>query len=257
MSRPDPIGSVVELWRYPVKSMAGESVRASGVGPRGLWGDRGWAVRDDAERRTGTAKRLPALLRFQARYANEPEGDEAPEAWIDPPDGPRFASGSPEAAERLSAALRRPATFWRLETSKPPDYPSKALRRAPPLPAYFDDAAVHLITTASLSAMRRRRPGSDFDRRRFRPNIVVEAAEAPEGFPEEAWRGRALGIGTAVLRVLSAVARCVMTTLETGELGRDPAILEAVARERANRLGAYLSVERPGRLAVGDEVRLA
>lgn len=109
------IGTIREIWRYPVKSMAGELLDSAEVGPNGLRGDRGWAIRDVAKRECRGAKQWPVLLDCRACWRAEPPGDMAtegaPHVDITLPDGSRLASDSPDVNERLSALLRTAVTF--------------------------------------------------------------------------------------------------------------------------------------------------
>ena len=97
--------------------------------------------------------------------------------------------------------------------------------------------------------------GSDLDVRRFRPNLLVEAAGGA-AFPEDAWVGRVLRIGELLMRVDQRDKRCVMVNVDPDTTERDPAILRAIARERQACLGVYGSTVRPGCVAVGDAVVL-
>src|SRR5258706_4114488 len=104
------IGVVREIWRYPVKSMGGESIGRCALGTLGVPGDRGWALRDEGAGEIRGAKKLPALLRCRARYRDEPGAGAVPHADIVLPDGATTASDAPDAAARLSPAVGRPGT---------------------------------------------------------------------------------------------------------------------------------------------------
>ena len=107
------VGKVREVWRYPVKSMAGERLEGSGVGARGLWGDRGWALRDEEAGEIRGAKISPALMLCAARYREQPVcGDAPPHVEITLPDGSRTASDAPDVNERLSTLVGRRVTLW-------------------------------------------------------------------------------------------------------------------------------------------------
>src|SRR6185369_9883715 len=86
------IGIVRELWRYPVKSMGGESIPSCELGTLGIPADRGWALRDEDAGEVRGAKKLPALLRCRARYRTEPAGDDVPPVDIVLPDGAATAT---------------------------------------------------------------------------------------------------------------------------------------------------------------------
>jgi uncharacterized protein YcbX len=101
------VGRVREIWRYPVKSMAGERLECSHVGTCGLWGDRAWAIRDEETGEIHNAKRHPALLRCSASYRTAPGADYIPHVDITLPDGSTVSSDSPAASVRLSELMGR------------------------------------------------------------------------------------------------------------------------------------------------------
>ncbi len=105
------VGKVREIWRYPVKSMAGEKLGSCSVGPAGLPGDRGWALRDRAAGEIRGAKYLPALMQCAARYREPPVDGRVPHVDITLPDGTRTASDAPDVDARLSALLGREVTL--------------------------------------------------------------------------------------------------------------------------------------------------
>ena len=93
------IGRVAAIWRYPVKSMGGEQIPGCLLGPRGIPGDRGWAIRDESAGEIRGAKKLPQLLLCAARYVEEPTDGRIPVAEITLPDGRRVRSDRTEAAD--------------------------------------------------------------------------------------------------------------------------------------------------------------
>src|SRR5881409_864378 len=219
------VGRVSELWRYPVKSMGGERRERYQLGPRGIVGDRGWAVRDEAAGEIRGAKKLPALLLLGARYLEEPAADRIPPAEITFPDGARVRIDAPEAAARLTELLGRRVTLWPLRPSddrahyrrglpdnpdfetelrgifgRLPDeplpdlavFPPELFEYTSPPGTYFDALPLHLLTTASLRALERLSPASRFDRRRFRPNFLIEPEGGPDALVENGWCGEAL-----------------------------------------------------------------
>jgi len=96
---------------------------------------------------------------------------------------------------------------------------------------------------------------SDFDARRFRPNLLIESEDG-DGFPENAWVGQRLRVGSAVFHVAMACPRCVITTHAVGALPTDPRIMRTLVKENAGDLGVYAAVETPGTVAEGDAVEL-
>ena len=110
------VGKVKEVWRYPLKSMAGERLEAAGVGARGLYGDRGWALRDEGAGEIRGAKISPALMLCSARYREEPAAEGAPpHADITLPDGTETSTDAADVNERLSELVGRRVTLWPLQ----------------------------------------------------------------------------------------------------------------------------------------------
>ncbi|HZC45532.1 MAG TPA: MOSC N-terminal beta barrel domain-containing protein [Candidatus Acidoferrum sp.] len=283
------IGTVKEIWRYPVKSMAGERLQRAKVGTLGIHGDRGWAIRDEKAGEIRNARKLPALLHCKAVYIREPSERDVPPAQITMPDGTTFRSDSAEAAERLSEMLGRSVSIWpiqppterdflrraapdnpdmtaemreifgRLENEPLPDFstlPPEVLEFTSPFGTYFDAFPFQLLTTASLNALAKRNPGADFDSRRFRPNILVETERGIEGLVEAQWSGRTLRIGATRIKVEMPTVRCVIPTLDQPGVKKDPSVLRTIVRDAAQNLGAYATIATGGTIALGDEVTL-
>src|SRR4051794_35655022 len=108
------VGTVAEIWRYPVKSMGGERVARSAIAARGLHADRMWAVRDVELDTFTTARRWPILLQCGARFAQDPTGrragpGEVLEVIITFPDGSEVSSADPAISDRLSELIGKPA----------------------------------------------------------------------------------------------------------------------------------------------------
>jgi MOSC domain-containing protein len=226
------VGLVADLVRFPVKSFGGERLRRGFVGPFGLLGDRRIAVvGEDGD--IGTARRAHRLLAYAA-HSTERESGEG--AQVRAPDGRTLAWDDPELARALSADLGRPVRLVRS-------------------PASFHDAApLHLVTDASLTAMEGWL-GGEVDRRRFRPNLVVELDDPEASFAEAGWMGRRLALGDGLtVEVVSPTERCAITTFDPDTLERDTRVLAALARERENLFGVYARVLTPGWVAVGDPV---
>ncbi|MEU1226264.1 MOSC domain-containing protein [Streptomyces sp. NPDC005828] len=127
---------------------------------------------------------------------------------------------------------------------------------------FFDYGRVHLVTTSSLTRLQSVYPAGDFDPRRFRPNLVIETGEGPP-FAEDGWQGWQLRVGEALFRVVVPTPRCVVPALGHDELGADPGIMRAIAREhrihvfdlgRLACLGVYLDVLEPGEVRLGDSI---
>lgn len=106
------IGTVKEIWRYPVKSMAGERLQSCRVDPLGIPGDRGWALRDETKGEITNGKRFPLLMQCAARYRTEPAGSSIPQVDMFLPDGSSTSSDDAEVNTRLSELLGKPVTLW-------------------------------------------------------------------------------------------------------------------------------------------------
>ena len=266
-------GTVVSLRRYPVKSMMGEELNAAHVTPSGLLGDRALALVDAADGKIVSAKnprKWPGMFNFQAAYVEPPRpGEASPPVRVTLPDGTIVSSQEDNANEVISRALGRPVT---LETAAPEqpcleeywpdlqelDHRDTVTDEKIAAGTFFDAAQVHLLTTATLDALRKAYPEGRFEVRRFRPNIVIQPSTGGEGFVENAWIDRLLTIGDQVqLRITGPCPRCVMTTLGQGDLPADTGILRTAARQNQAHVGVYATVVQGGTVYRGDEVRLA
>ncbi len=266
------IGSVVSLWRYPVKSMMGEELNATEVTERGLLGDRAYALVDNSDGKAATAKnprKWPRLFDFRATLL-EPAGagTKDPPVRIALPDGVTVSSDQGDLNQILSKALNREVTFRAAQHGvvsaeeywpdmEGLDHRDTVTDFTLPEGTFFDVAMVHLLTTATLDRLRELYPQGRFEVRRFRPNIVVQPASGEKGFAENAWVGHTLAIGTAVrLNITGPCGRCVMTTLAQGDLPRDPGILRTAAQHNQANVGVYAAVVRGGTIHRGDSVRI-
>lgn len=264
------VGSVVALWRYPVKSMMGEELNALHVTARGVLGDRAYALVDAEEGKVVSAKnprKWPSLFDFRATFVEPPRGAGPLGAVrITLPDGSTVTSGDEQVDRVISAALGRqvrlqsaPLAAPQLEEYWPKieglDHQDEVTDEAMLAGTFLDAAPVHLLTTTTLDTLRRACPEGRFEVRRFRPNIVVRVDAPAAEFPEDEWLGRVLRIGAAVrLRVERRCPRCVMTTLAQGDLPADMQILRTAARLHKADVGAYASVVCGGFVKRGDSV---
>ena len=265
-------GSIVSLWRYPVKSMMGEEINSSLVTERGLLGDRSYALMDLTTGKVVSAKnprKWPGMFSFRAAYVEPPDMHEGiPPVRITMPGGVSATSTEANLGSLLSRALgasvalqSKPPTSPQLEEYWP-DVDNLAHREtvteeAMPPGTFFDGAVVHILTTATLKQLQSVYPQGSFEARRFRPNLVVAADAAEEGFVENLWVGRTLMIGDRVrLKVTCATGRCVMTTLPQGDLPRDLGILKAAVSANQANVGVYATVESEGVIRAGDTVRI-
>jgi uncharacterized protein YcbX len=268
-------GTVAGLWRFPVKSFQGEAATRLTITPAGVEGDRQWAVVDLATGRALSAKTVPALLEGVAVTTGEG-------VRLTLPGGPAVMAGGPGCDEALSAWLGRPVairpagdapTSYEM-TFDPPNDDAELVDIPMPESSFVDLFAVHLLTTASLATVAAARPAGDWDIRRFRPNVVVEATGAASprggrpgdggGFPEDAWVGHHLVVGGARLHVAMRTMRCALPlraqpaapAAGSPPLPRDVDVYRTLASLHDNDLGAYAEVAEAGQVAVGDPVQL-
>jgi hypothetical protein len=239
---------VLELWRYPVKSLQGERVPESEVGPRGLTGDRGWALFDLDTGFGLTARRAAELLHASARL--RPDG--TPEIVLP---GGAVARGDGDLSDWLGrrVGLRSAdevAGERRYESPTDAETEASWGVFSGSRGAFHDSgrAAVTLVSTAVLDGR---------DPRRFRANVVLDGAEEDgvdeDRAGEDGLVGRSVRLGTAELRVVEPVARCVMVTRsQPGGLPVDREVLRRVHRERGGVLSVGAVVARAGLVRVGD-----
>jgi uncharacterized protein YcbX len=282
-------GTVSALFRYPVKSMGGETLTNLALGGRGIPGDRAWAVRDEERGGIRGGKRFPELMQSSARYAEDPPAEGSIPAEITLPDGTRLSISDEEAPARLSDLVGSPLTVWPL---LPEDQLDHYRRGAPvledaeaefrrvfgrtadePLPdvskfpeflmefesppgTYFDAFPLLLMTTESLATLTRAAPDHAFQVERFRPNLLIETG-SDAAYPERDWVGSTIRIGTAELEISMDCPRCVMTTHGFGDLPKDPGIMRTLVKENNGDLGVYATVKTPGTVKVGDSLSIS
>jgi uncharacterized protein YcbX len=273
----DSAGSVVGLWRYPVKSMMGEELNSVEVTDRGLVGDRQFAVVDASTGKVAGAKnprKWGNFFDFRAVYTEPPQsGSALPTIRLTLPDGTVVTSEQPDLTQVLSQALGREVALAEAQQAEASsgataeeywpdmdglDYRDTVTEWELPAGMFFDSAVVHLLTTATIDRLRVLYPEGRFEVRRFRPNIVVSTGPDQEGFLENDWVGHTMAIGDEVrLRITGPCPRCVMTTLQQGDLPKDPGILRTAAQHNQANVGVYADVIVGGTTRRGDPVTLA
>lgn len=279
------IGTVRDLWRYPVKAMGGERLESCAVERHGLEGDRRWALRDQARSEIQSCKTRPQLLQCRASY----RGGRTDRVDISLPDGTAMASDDPGIHARLSqlvghastleplrpasdeAFFRRhkkdghtwlkelEATFAREDGEPLPDLaqlPAILVDHVSVPGTFFLVTPFHILTTATLDRLNRLNPAANFDARRFRPNLVIETDPQLDGLVEQEWIGRRIATGGATLTVAGATPRCGAITRAQQGLAFDAGALRTVVREADQNAGVYADIEKPGHLRTGDDVFL-
>lgn len=236
------IGHVEAIFRYPVKSMRGEQLKAANLGWHGLDGDRRLALRrldDRSDFPWLTASRLPDLLRFTPERRADGARAEIP-THIRTPDGEKMAVFGEDLAAEIGRRYGAPVQMTQMRHG------------------IFDDACISVIATDTVCEVARL-AGQNPDVRRFRPNIVVRALRS-DAFQEDEWLGGVLLFGEGDYAPAVAVTmrdlRCSMVNLDPDSASSAPEVLKAVVRANQNNAGIYGAVTRIGRLSVGQTIFL-
>jgi uncharacterized protein len=248
-----PVGTVTQLWRYPVKSFQGERVERLALGPGGATGDRTFAVVDPVARKVLSAKRYPDLLMASARL------DDTRDVVLTLPDGSELEAGDPAVHDALSAWLDRdvrleppPADVvfpMEMHTGMSDDTTPLFDWPGPP-GTWLDLADAHWLTTSSLAAAGELHPDGQWDVRRFRPTALIESPAA--GWVEDGWAS--IELGTVASDILMATPRCTMPSRAQPGFEVDKAIGTTIRDRHDNNLGVYASISRAGSVTVGDTV---
>jgi uncharacterized protein YcbX len=232
------VGRVAALWRFPVKSMAGEPLEQAELGWRGFVGDRQYAFL-----RHGSLSRFPwftgrdanGLLLYRALY-RDPDDTKLSTIEVTTPEGEHFALDAPELKARIAEEGGMAVDLVRSGRS------------------FFDAMPVSIVTTATHDALDAEAGGA-VDPRRFRINVVIESEAR-----ESDWGERLLAFGEEAggprLIVHEPIDRCVMVTIDPDTGLRSPGVLKTVVRGFNNQIGIYASPARCGTVRVGDPVRL-
>lgn len=280
-----PVGTIKEVWRYPVKGMAGEALASCALSERGLEGDRTWALRDSAREEIQSCKFRPQLLLCTARQRNGTSTNGAVDVVF--PDGSVVGSDAPEIHGKLSELTGHASTLERLR----PDTDSAFYKRhkrddhtwleelkatfdreaGEPLPdfsqlpqvlvdhvsmpgSFFLVTPLHIVTTATLAHLRSKNPKADWDARRFRPNLLIETNAHWSGLAEQDWVGKRMTIGAAVVDCVGGTPRCGAVTRAQPEFDADKSILRTVVREADQNVGIYGLIAAAGEVRAGDAV---
>lgn len=237
---PNKIGEVGALFRYPVKSMSGESLEIAGLGWHGLDGDRRLAFRRIADRGGFpwlTASRLPQLIRFAPQRREVAVAGNLP-THVRTPEGEELPIFSQELAAEIGRRHGSPVEMVHLDRG------------------IFDEASISVITSGTvgeISTLAAQRP----DVRRFRPNIVIASARSFP-FEEDEWVGGVLRFGeandAAAICITNRDERCAMVNVDPDSAQSAPEVLKAIVRVRDNKAGVYGAVIRRGQLSVGQAI---
>jgi uncharacterized protein len=292
----DQVGVVSELWRFPVKSMAGEQLKSAEVATEGVVGDRAYALIDEATGYVVSGKSVRlfgGILDCAAAFVEPPTAGRAPSpVRITLPGGEMVTSqgGHVDSAlsdlfgRRVRLAFAAPADFTidqhhpdvegvdpagrrnvTVQQKLGAAFFAQAGAQSPvPASAFFDLFPMSVITTSTLRRLAELRPASRFDPRRFRMNVVLDTEAV--GFVENSWLSRLLAIGSeSHLRVAMLDPRCVMTTQPQGDLPQDVDIIRTLVEHNSQTVvgdgrfpcaGVYAVVGKPGKIQLGDLVTI-
>jgi len=236
------IGQIEAIFRYPVKSMAGQRLDAATLGWHGLEGDRRLALRrldDNGGMPWLTASKFPDLIRFIPQPQNGATGNLP--THVRTPDGEDLPAFGDALATDIARRYGAPVQMMHLRHG------------------IFDETPISIIATDTVSEIARL-AARTLDVRQFRPNIVVRLAR-PAPFQEDQWLGGILCFGPAedapALTVTMRDERCAMVNLHPDSALPAPEVMKAIVRVNQNHAGIYATVTRPGQLALGQTIFLS
>jgi len=222
---------ITHLWRYPVKSLGGESLTHTVVDRGGVPFDRRYIIIDGDTKRadkTLTARLVADLLAYHATVAGEA-------VRVTAPDGRTFAMDE-AFSSHLQSALSRPISF---ETA--------AVLGEP----FHDAHDILVLNDASVRALEQEWK-SPLNPLRFRPNIMLGGDDLTP-YVENEWVGRRFKVGEAIFEGAALDQRCVIPTIDPDTLAKDPSFLRLIVEQHDRCFGLYCRVQRAGKIAIGDE----
>jgi uncharacterized protein len=236
------LGRLRAIYRYPVKSMAGESLDVATLGWHGIEGDRRFALRRITDKSNFpwlTASKLPELILYKP-FGLDSNNAEVRPTHVRTPDGNEYELQSNELREEISSRYGSDIELMNLKAG------------------VFDEASISIITSTTVQSIERE-SGRKIDLRRFRPNVVIESDSA-EPFEEDRWVDRTLlfgeGDNCAAVKIYMRDERCRMVNLDPDTAEQDVQVMRTVARLNRNYAGGYGTVVRAGELRVGQVVTL-
>ena len=234
------LGLIRAIFRYPVKSMAGESLDVAKLSWHGIEGDRRLAFRrlnDKSGFPWLTASKLPELILYKP-FGLDSNTPEPLPTHVRTPDGNDYELQSNELREDVSRRFGSDVELMNLKHG------------------IFDEAHISVISLSTMQSIERE-CGRELDLRRFRPNVVIET-KSGEPFEEDKWVGQTLmfGDGGAGVRVTMRDERCVMVNLDPDTAEKDSEVMKTVVRMNENYAGIYATVMKAGELRVGQVLTL-
>tara|TARA_B110000881_G_C18493091_1_gene472845 strand:+ start:234 stop:1079 length:846 start_codon:yes stop_codon:yes gene_type:complete len=275
---------IKSIWRYPIKSMAGESLKESMLSQRGLVGDRSYALHDG--RSICSAKKYAQLMNYSVQYDSEPDGINIPPVTLEIGNTAVNSEDSNlnelltrEIGTKVTLDKLRPddnLEYYRRSKEQQPieeirnvlgleegeafpdfsEFPDSSFEFSTPPGTFFDAYPLLILTTNSLNRLQQLTKGTVIDERRFRPNLLIDADELEVSFIEELWRDQFLEIGDTIIKLTLPCPRCVMTTIAFQDLKKAPQIMRTLVQENHHKLGIYGQVVKPGKIQIGDQAHL-
>lgn len=276
------LGTISELYRYPVKSLRGEALTEIMVSASGFAGDRLWAFRDTARNEITSAKRSPLLLQMAASFT---DAGAKPRARLSLPNGESFDTDAADCNDRVSAYIGRELAVYTVRPASDaahyaraatapehyeasirellglladepfPDFsklPPEALKFTTVPGTYFDASPISIILASELRRLQNGMPDAAVEALRFRPNIVLNDLDNP--LTSEGLVGARLKIGDAEMTAIAHTPRCSMVTHAQDRLPKAPQIMRTLVRDWKHNFGLYISVQKAGHIRIGDTI---
>jgi len=232
------VSSIIGIYRYPVKSMAGQQLASAEIGWHGLAGDRRFALMRQGVTNGFpwlTASKLPQLVLYTPLHKNAVEQPDVP-THIRTPDGRELELHSETLKQELSNAHGAPVDVMQLSQG------------------IFDEAPISIISIATIKALEQA-VGIELDIRRFRPNLLIKTI-SNEPFEEHNWVGKTIRIGNSSLHIYMQDIRCSMINIDPDSGESDSRILKTVAQNYENCAGVYATITGTGRILATDKLYL-
>jgi len=240
------VGTIEEIWRYPVSSLGGERLDAVEIADDGVPGDREWCLVDAQTGRPAapeTDKRWHPALFLQSR-----RGAGAPEIGF--PDGQWLAADDAGLPSRLEAHFS-----FAVDIRPYPDTKTVGSDGKPTATNRYEPSPLHVLTTGSIDHLASLTSVPDISSRRFRPTVLLRT-DHQGGFIEPSWLGQALQLGASTLQATEETKRCGLTLIAQPGVSEEPEILRSIVRHNRRFFGIYCAVTTPGTIAVGDRAFL-
>lgn len=236
------LGTIEEIWRYPVSSLGGERLTSVEINETGVVGDRQWCIADTKSGEVATPEKQerwrPALFLNARLTDNSAEIGFPDGCWLD------VSHGGIDA--KLTQHFGFETTLLAYENAGGSGI---GVNRYEPSP-------LHLITTSSLDQLSNLLGNETVDSRRFRPNVVLRT-EGQAEFREKAWIGQRLELGSNVtIEASEETKRCGMTLIAQPDINENADILRTILRQNRRNFGIYASVTKAGAVTMGESVHL-